>query len=258
MAENPGNIEDKLILRENDVLAVVNPGIASTLHDGIRLLTTSKPALSGPDVKARPYEGKYMVVDSPEHESLIPVSTDDAGNPTAKYPNTLASEMMYGFFGEIGYVDLIQQRGTPRLIGIVHVPRKLVYFIGALQGDSGLEDFYKTFCKETEGSRWAGYIWDLKAHPTQFDESALGSLPIDKEQYYWKIEKSERDIFTDRKPLTAQITDYVSAIREFMTKVDNYVYGLMPGLPTGSMITSDIAKARFMAIRDGNVRLLTS
>ena len=172
------DLESKLILRENDVLAVVNPRVVQVVHDGIRLATTSDPSLMGPEVKPKLYEGKYMVVDIPEDESLIPVSTDQSGNPTSKYPNRLASEMVYGFFGEIGYVDMVQQRGSPRLIGIVHIPRRLVYLIGAMKGDGGLERFYKEFCMEQEGDRWKQHRWNLQSHPTEFDKKVLQALPI--------------------------------------------------------------------------------
>ena len=42
------DLESKLILRENDVLAVVHPRVAQAVHDGIRLATTSDPSLMGP------------------------------------------------------------------------------------------------------------------------------------------------------------------------------------------------------------------
>ena len=152
MAEDLEGITNKLTVRENDVLAVVHPKIAQSIHDGIELITKDEPFVQTSDVRIRPYEGRYMVIDSINTDSAIPISTDESGKPTNKYPNKLSSEMIYGFFGEIGYVDLIQQKGFPKLIGIVHIPRRLVYLIGAAKGDEGIENFYNEFCNETEGN----------------------------------------------------------------------------------------------------------
>ena len=252
------DLESKLILRENDVLAVVNPRVAQVVHDGIRLATTSDPSLMGPEVKPKLYEGKYMVVDIPEDESLIPVSTDQSGNPTSKYPNRLASEMVYGFFGEIGYVDMVQQRGSPRLIGIVHIPRRLVYLIGAMKGDGGLERFYKEFCMEQEGDRWKQHRWNLQSHPTEFDKKVLQALPIEGEQYYWKIEKTESDVFKDGRPLIEQLADYQATVREFVTRLDNHIWRLRPDASPTDAITPEIARERFTAIQQGNLKYLTT
>jgi len=256
MAEDLESITDKLTVREDDVLAVVHPRIAQVVHDGITLVTSDKPMISGPEVKARPYEGRYMFSDSPQEESLIPVSTNQDGRPTKEYPNTLASEMVYGFFGGMGYVDLIQQRGSPRLIGIVHVPRKLVYLIGALEGDNGLEEFYKQFCMETEGDRWKNHRWNLQSHPTEVDKEVLRMLPIEGEQYYWKIEKPESDMFKDGRPIPEQIAEYVATVRDFIRRLDNHVYSIRPGGSLEDTITPDMAKVRFEAIQRGDVKYL--
>lgn len=255
MTEDLESITNKLTIKENDVLAVVHPRIAQAVHDGIELITTREPSLMGPEVKEQKME-KYMYVDRPNEEALIPISTDGSGNPTNKYPNRLASEMIYGYFGEIGYVDMIQQRGSPRLIGIVHIPRRLVYFIGAMEGDEGLETFYKEFCKETKGDRWKNHRWNLQAHPTKIEKEVIKGLPIEGEQYYWKIEKSESDIFKDGRPLPDQIVDYKTTVRDFIRRLDNHVWRLQPEINPDDKITPDVAKQRFEQINKGKVKYL--
>ncbi len=245
------SIANKLTVREGDVVAVVHPTIAQAVHDGIRLATTGDPTIMNPEVKPKPYEGRYMVVDVPDTESLIPVSTDEHGKPTSEYPNRLAGEMVLGYFGEIGYVDMIQQRGSPRLIGIVHIPRRLVYLIGAIKGDEGLERFYEEFCRETEGDRWKGYRWNLQAHPTELNSDALKGLPIEQESYYWKIEKGESDIFKNARPVAEQIGDYETAVRSFVTKLDNHIWMLQRGMSPDAVITPEAAQARFGALKIG-------
>ena len=161
--------------------------------------------------------------------------------------------MICGYFGEIGYVDLIQQKESPRLIGIVHIPRRLVYLVGTLEGDEGLERFYQKFCRETEGDRWKGSRWNLQAHPTEIEGKLLRYLPIDREQYYWKIEKTESDIFKDRRALPEQMAGYETTVRQFIMSLDNHVWGMRPGASPGDRITPDIAKERFDAMQKGGV-----
>lgn len=258
MVDNLESIVNKLSVQDGEVLAVIHPKIAQAVHDGIRLATTGDPSLMGPEVKPRLYEEKYMVVDHPDEESLIPVSTDVSGKPTNKYPNRLAGEMIYGFFGEIGYVDMIQQRGSPRLIGIVHVPRRLVYLIGAMEGDIGLERFYKEFCKETEGARWREYRWNLQSHPTEFNPDVIKGLPIEGEQYFWKIEKAESDMFKDVRALPEQIATYEATVRNFIIRLDNHVWRMRPGAAPDEVITPEMARDRFAAIQRGTVKYLST
>lgn len=199
-----------------------------------------------------------MIARQPDRDSLIPVSTDDSGKPTSKFPNRLASEMLYGFFGEFGYVDIIQQRGSPRLVGIVHIPKKLVYLIGALEGDQGLERFYQEFCREQEGDRWTKHRWNLQAHQTEFDKNVLKALPIADEQFYWKIQKLESDVFKDDRPLHEQLADYQSTVREFITRLDNHVIGLRPGASPADKITPDMARKRFESVNSGNAKYFST
>jgi len=115
---NPGleGIPNILTIQEGEVVALINPLIADFLHRGIVLETIGEPLITTASVETRVMEMKYAVTDAPDEATVIPTSTDATGKLTRMYPNKLSSEMILGFFGEIGYVDMIQQKGSPRLI----------------------------------------------------------------------------------------------------------------------------------------------
>lgn len=71
--------------------------------------------------------------------------------------------------------------------------------------------------------------------------------------YYWKIEKTEKNIFKDPKPLQEQIADYVATIREFMTNFDNFI--LRMSIPEVK-ISPEMAKARFESIQKEGIKYL--
>lgn len=131
-----------------------------------------------------------------------------------------------------------------------------MYAIGAIQGDEGLERFYQTFCIEQEGDRWKKYRWNLQAHTTKITEEAAKVLPVESEQYYWMIEKVEKDIFKAERPLHILVAEYASAVKEYISRLDNYIWSMNPreGVPT--QITPEIAKERFELIRQGKVKIL--
>ena len=248
------DIVDKLRTPEGEVIATLHPDIANFIHSNIHLDIPGdvhEEMVDTGGVETRVMDGKYQFKDVPAKEDYSVTST----NPADK--NVRISEMYHGFFGEIGYVDMIIQNGRPKLVGVVHMPRRILPLVEFAVGERGLEQFYKEFARETQGEQWKGYQWNLRNHRSNLKlPEELGFV---NEHFFWKLEKPVSDVFTQGKYLPEQAAEYTGAIKSFMQRLDIKVAEYLSKV-TGKRvdITPEHAKIHYDSIQSGKIKMLPS
>lgn len=246
------DIVDKLSVPDDETIAVVHPDVANIIHKNFRLgepAEFDKAMIETSRVPTRVMEGRYPFKDKP-HEYTYSVRST---NPEDK--NVRLSNMLYGIFGEIGYVDMIIQNGRPQLVGIVHMPRRILPLVEFAVGESGLEQFFNDFARETEGEKWQGYQWNLRNHKSEI--KVPEELGFVKEHFFWKLEKSATDIFKQGKFLPEQVAEYADAIKSFMQRLDLRVAEYLSKVTGKEMdINPEYAKAHYAAIQSGKLKML--
>ena len=88
------------------------------------------------------------------------------------------------------------------------------------------------------------------------DAKKIEGLNIITEQYYWKVERIRSDIFGDGRPLKQQVAGYITTIKSFIMKLDNYINDILRKDANYRPITPDMARERFEAIQRGGIKLL--
>ena len=256
MTEDLGAIVNKLTLPEGETVALVHPELANAIYKGLRLIVQDKPTITTEGVHIRIMEGKYRVSDVPELDSINPFSIDNQGD-RIENQNVHLGQMYYGHFGETSYVEMIMQRGKPKLVGIVHFPQKIIPLVEILTDEKEFKEFYKDFFSESQGERWRGYIWDPRAHPSVLTDEKVIGLGFVRKNYYWKLEKTPSDIFGDEnRNLDSQVKSVEEEIRTFIKRMDDYIARRLERL-TGRPfeITPETARLHYQNMQSGQQKM---
>ena len=226
-------IENKLILPENEVVAVVHQDIARAIY----------AARTIKDLKF----GEHV-----QFDGYVPDTHDLYRACMRAERHVKVGQTYVGIFGTIGEVELGSEYTSANLIGMVHIPRQLLPFVEIFVDD--MKGFYKEFFGQVQGGDWRGGIWNIKQAESSIDAPDLEELSfVSKRGYYWKLEKAKSDIFEDGRPLEEQVTDYETAVKGFIKRLDAYVAQFQPNCQD---ITHETAKAHYDNLQRGDVRLL--
>lgn len=228
--------KELLVLGEGEVVATIEPYTADILH------------------KAREYSRKERdsrtLVDNPHGQGRNCVGPEGDKN-TLK-----VGRSFLGFYGAVGEVNLFMpSTSNPSLAGIVHIPQKTFPLIELMAGEDGLRAFYRDFFSQTEGKEWEGRRWNIRELYSKFKPDEIKGIPFaSPDNYNWKLEKTQSQIFEDGRPLELQVTDYEGAVKRFITRLDSHVHSLNPR-STGP-IDYNLAKQRFADLQQPNVKLI--
>lgn len=247
-------LEQKLILPDNEVVAVVHPAIAQAIHASLIYWDTR-------DREKGRHEGN-------EDDYLLDPAKirQDRAKKTAgpdyygpffdikKINNcygTKVGSTFLGLYGVIGEVDLVPDS---ELVGVAHIPKEVFQIVEAYQKQDNLARFYREFFRQTEGNEWKGRQWNIKVKESRINLESVGNLPFISPVYNWKVEKIRGNILEDGRPLEEQVADYEAALKRFIQRLDAHVHFLFPGT-TLIPITPEYAKIHYARLQSGQISL---
>lgn len=236
--EDLAAIVNKLTVPEGEVVAIVHPDIANAIYRAWKYKST------GEIIK----DDSRFVPDKSTH-------TDRVNSILAKN-NIKVGNTYMGMYGAIGEIELTMAGGDPSLVGVVHVPKPIFPIVELFGGGpEALKDFYKDFFKQTEGNEWKGNEWNIREQHSDLDVEQFQGIPfIFPQGYNWKLEKIRAKVFDDGRPLEQQVTDYESAVKRFIARLDQYIQTLNPAA-AGSSVTPDSTKIYFEKLQTGEVKM---
>ena len=245
-------LEQKLILPNNEVVAVMHPAIAKAVHQS-RIYWDTRDSENG---RHQGGEDDYLL----NPAQFSPDRAKRTAGPDYQYMLDKKLNNSYGIkvgttflgmYGAIGEVNLIWES---ELVGVVHIPKELFQFVESFQRQEDVARFYREFFKQTEGDEWKGRQWNIKAKESRIDLEKVVNVPFILPQYNWKVEKVRRSILEDGRPLEEQVADYESAVKRFIQRLDQYVHSLFPGAAL-IPITHEYAKLHYNRLQSGQISL---
>ena len=226
-------IESKLILPKGEVVAIVEPELASALYHATTH-TIDKPATKSSG-------SGTSNTSSPRRESY--------SENNIKTGNTYI-----GLYGAIGVVEITRPyTSVVSLVGTVHIPKQTFPLVELIKGAQDTEQFYHDFFRHTDDSEWKDKHWNIRDHHSTIDREQVDAAFIHDRGYHWKIEKVANDIFKDKRPFEQQLKEYEQAVKQFITRLDHYVHMLNP---RNDPITPEYAQLRFTKLQIGNMPMI--
>lgn len=234
-------IEQKIMLASDSRVATLHPAVAEAIYRHMKFRSLDEP-IKGDDTLPIPARASHAETSALEKGHYVKVGQTHVG--------------IYGALGEVLLEESPADEEKVSLTGLVHVPQKIFPLVEFLKGADGMRRFIDEFFTQTKGTEWKGRTWNIRKQHSYIDVSAIpGVLFLAAEGYCFKIEKVRRRIFNDGRPLEQQVAEYEQAVKDFIQRIDNYVFSINPFSP-GTELTHDIARIHYEQMEQGQMGLL--
>lgn len=240
-ADALAGIEKKIILASDARVAILHPAVAEAVYRHMTFRSFDEP-IKGDSTLPYPVRASHAETGSLEKGNYIKAGQTYIG--------------IYGALGEVLLEESPADEEKVSLTGIVHVPQKIFPLVEFLKGADGMRRFIDEFFGQTQGTEWKGRLWNIREQHSYVDVNAISGLPfLAAEGYCFKIEKVRRRIFSDGRPLEQQVIEYEQAVKDFIQRIDDYIFAINPFSP-GTELTHDMAHLYYQQLEHGKMGLL--